>query len=918
MANTRFKTHHGVYSTANSFIDGKLQVTGDLVVDGNVAFSGTSQGDLKPDTDQRNLGNTTYRWNLIGFSANLASTLSVNGAVSVNNTINVVNASTLQNTLTVVGWVNTAANLVVGGSANISGQVNVAGNAAIVGIATANGNTSFTNGLLTVNTNGGTSANTLTVGAANLSVDSGVLFVDAINNRVGINNTAPGVALRVTGAVDISSTANVQGNANVGGTFGVAGATTLSGNVTMSGAVQSIAGNVAFDTSVLFVDSVNNRVGINNTAPGMALQVSGTANALSFTIGTDLISNTFGVYHTGAVNAAVLSTSGVLVNTTALVPTSNSILLGNSIGRWVFSANSIDITNNITSTGNMIVGNSTTNTVITSVDFSSSTGTPTTGTISVSGATTVTGVGTLFTTELAAGDVIKFSGCTSLFTVSSVTNTTQFILTSAGPTLSANTLVKRFTQVVNNSGVFITGGTQTIVPFSNTTNSSIGTSTRRWDVYSNAINSSGLITGSGGATFTGSVNATGSFNIGTIGASSNGIVANTTVITFGSSSVNVSINTSSVNVATYLSGAIEAASNGFLANSSSIRVGNTSTNAVITPTSIRVGNSSQNAMVSAGEIYIQDTFPNIIFVEDGAPTAGNVEIAVDNNYLELNWIPSGGSSNTKVAFDMIYGDAVFGSNSTHRILAESQYGRITTRGNVSGQEGGIRPHSNTDGHFLGGDLNRWYLFANTGNFSNNIIIGTRLQANSSNGTAGQVLLSGGPSGNVYWGSASVFNNDLTINQSSPAIYLNDTDNTTITANAMYMQFNAGSYTLVQSDDGDGTTNTRFTFAMSTGDLTIDGEFIPASDERKKDNIVTVDGALGLVDSMRGVYFTRKGSDEKHVGVIAQEIQKVLPEVVSEDADGYLAVSYGNIVGVLIEAIKELKQEIEELKNGNKG
>ena len=53
--------------------------------------------------------------------------------------------------------------------------------------------------------------------------------------------------------------------------------------------------------------------------------------------------------------------------------------------------------------------------------------------------------------------------------------------------------------------------------------------------------------------------------------------------------------------------------------------------------------------------------------------------------------------------------------------------------------------------------------------------------------------------------------------------------------------------------------------------------------------------------------------KKEVGVIAQEIQKTIPEVVSEDNKGYLSVSYGNIVGVLIEAIKELKAEIEDLK-----
>ena len=63
--------------------------------------------------------------------------------------------------------------------------------------------------------------------------------------------------------------------------------------------------------------------------------------------------------------------------------------------------------------------------------------------------------------------------------------------------------------------------------------------------------------------------------------------------------------------------------------------------------------------------------------------------------------------------------------------------------------------------------------------------------------------------------------------------------------------------------------------------------------------------------MRGVMYTRKDNNEKNTGVIAQEIKEVLPEVVHGDET--LSVAYGNIVGVLIEAIKELKAEIEQLK-----
>lgn len=98
-----------------------------------------------------------------------------------------------------------------------------------------------------------------------------------------------------------------------------------------------------------------------------------------------------------------------------------------------------------------------------------------------------------------------------------------------------------------------------------------------------------------------------------------------------------------------------------------------------------------------------------------------------------------------------------------------------------------------------------------------------------------------------------------------------------------------------------------------GSLTASGNISAYSDKRLKSDIVTVSDALGMVAKMRGVRFTMNG--QRNVGVIAQEMRKVLPEVVhqADDKKKTLSVSYGNIIGVLIEAIKELKTEIDVLK-----
>jgi len=94
----------------------------------------------------------------------------------------------------------------------------------------------------------------------------------------------------------------------------------------------------------------------------------------------------------------------------------------------------------------------------------------------------------------------------------------------------------------------------------------------------------------------------------------------------------------------------------------------------------------------------------------------------------------------------------------------------------------------------------------------------------------------------------------------------------------------------------------------------------SSDRRLKTNIETIDSALDKVTQISGVKYNwnelAEGKDitKRQVGVIAQEIKDVLPEAVTERDNGYLAVQYERLVPLLIEAIKELKEEVQSLKN----
>ena len=108
---------------------------------------------------------------------------------------------------------------------------------------------------------------------------------------------------------------------------------------------------------------------------------------------------------------------------------------------------------------------------------------------------------------------------------------------------------------------------------------------------------------------------------------------------------------------------------------------------------------------------------------------------------------------------------------------------------------------------------------------------------------------------------------------------------------------------------------------SSGNVTATGNVTAYSDARLKTDIHTINDALGICGKLRGVSYKWIKDGKPSIGVIAQEVEEVLPEVVMtqqvKDPTGereVKSVDYGKIVGVLINAINELKEEVEELKN----
>jgi hypothetical protein len=117
--------------------------------------------------------------------------------------------------------------------------------------------------------------------------------------------------------------------------------------------------------------------------------------------------------------------------------------------------------------------------------------------------------------------------------------------------------------------------------------------------------------------------------------------------------------------------------------------------------------------------------------------------------------------------------------------------------------------------------------------------------------------------------------------------------------------------------GGGDAN-RMTLSK-TGNLSVNGTIVASgditafSDARIKENVETLPNALESVKQMRGVTYNKIGEEKQSIGVIAQELEKVVPQLVHTDEEGMKSVAYGNITALLIEALKEQQKQIEELK-----
>jgi len=715
-----------------------------------------------------------------------------------------------------------------------------------------------------------------------LAVNGSILVVNTSTGSVGIGTSSPNANLTVSGTANVSGNAVFSANVTVTGsrlsigTAIVGGANATLNIMTSTNVVATnISGNGAAITSANATEittgtlntarlpatanistAINVGANVNLTTSGVSVgnsTVNAAATAGSITInGTTLVANASGVHHTGTINASSLTVGSAVIANTAGVFTTGAV-------------NAASVNASSLTVGSSLVGNSTGLFHTGSVNALSMNVT----TITLGGNVTVNtsgySVGNTTVNFVVNSSAITATGPGTLSSNVGLHN----ILTLNGSTSGTTNLVASSTA---SGTVTIPAGTSTLATTSNKLSAFAATTSAE---LASVISDE---TGSGVLVFNNSPTMTGTLTVPNISAAASSLNYNASA---GNAHI-FSIN-SAQQVAINTSGVFPWSDNSIACGTSGNRWSDLRTvTATLSGALTYGGVTLSNAVTGTGNMVLSasPTLTGTLTV----PTI-NASAAYQFNNANLLLVSSG--------YTLLYD----GSQRQNLLLGgtgdASNYYRNTT-------------------HYLqtvGGGTTMMSATASAVTLNVPLNYGGVTLSNSVTGT-GSMVLSASP---TFTGVVS--SNGVTItfpSTSGGAITYADP---APSGQSWQIGPGAGTGSPAEFNIYNNTTAALLYQFGKTGNFTAAGDITSTSDIGLKSNIEVINNALDKLSNIKGITFNSDGVLRRRTGVIAQDVQAVLPEAVHANSDGYLSVAYGNMVGLLVEAIKELKAEVERLKNG---
>ena len=704
-------------------------------------------------------------------------------------------------------------------------------------------------------------------------VSTDLIVADADTNKVGIGTTNPQYKLDVAGGIGATDfyltgigTFVNELNVGLGGTvltvLGIGNSIGI--GTALPAYLLDIRSPVSTGQTALYVQGDVRITGDLNlddvTLDDATIQDLTVTNTL-FTAGLSTFNSN--VFINAALNVSGITTLGGYVDINNSVDISGALnIVGlSTLGGYVDINNSVDVGVNLNVVGLSTLGGY--------VDINNS--------VDISGNLNVTGIATIASVSIvgAALSTLTVTGTSIL----GVTSISQLNVSGIGTITNLNSTSGTITNLTGTAGT-ITNLNSTSGTITNLTGTA-GTITNLNSTSANLTNISGT-----------NLNYSGISTLGNVRISSGIITATSGIITYFGDGSNLTGLAGNPTLQTVLN------------------TGNTSTIGM----SISGVTTFTNGPVFIGAATSTGTASQRLQVSGGAYVSGNLGIGTTNPTVSLQLSPNALISNLNgnTNFGTTAGAAATvaqfyhnnGNSSTLRIKATRNTAGIdwTTASTklvqvIDVTEMGYieyNPNGANYGMAFGQGSTEWSRFLQNGNLG----IGTT-NPSSKLHVVGNTSITGIITASAFFGDGSGLSGvsagstvfiDITTNQEFFPLFTATTSGT-ITAS--------------------GISTSKLTYNPSTGAMTA-VDFNSTSDINLKENIHTVGNALEITEQLRGVSFDWKETGRSSYGVIAQELEEVLPDLVKQGE--VKSVNYNGIIGVLIEAIKELKKEVEDLKN----